>query len=60
MRIIILGPNDRPIQVTSDICSFFDSGYEMLAKEMKRRYPKHHWNNPKSAKPILLKRHALG
>ena len=36
-----------------DICSFFDSGYEMLAKEMKRRYPKHHWpDNPKSKKLI--------
>lgn len=60
-RIVILGPNDRPIQVTGDICSFFDSGYEILAKEMKRRYPKHYWpEKPKSAKPIILKRHALG
>lgn len=58
-KIILLAPNMRPAQVTSDITGFFNRGYAELAKELKRKYPKHYWpEDPEGSKPHLLKRHA--
>lgn len=39
----ILAPNYREIQVTSDLASFWKSAYHEVRKELRRRYPKHHW-----------------
>jgi len=38
-----LAPNHRPIQVTKDLASFWKNSYPQIAKELKRRYPKHEW-----------------
>ncbi|NUM57441.1 MAG: ATP-dependent RNA helicase [Bdellovibrionaceae bacterium] len=43
LKIVILGPNMRPIQVTKDIIGFWKSSYPEIRKEMKGRYPKHSW-----------------
>jgi ATP-dependent helicase HrpB len=46
----ILAPNDRPIQVTSDLAGFWDRHYPTLKKELARRYPKHFFpEDPRSA-----------
>ena len=39
----ILGPNQRPLQVTQDLSSFWEKTYPGLRPELQRRYPKHEW-----------------
>ncbi|GHU64919.1 ATP-dependent helicase HrpB [Spirochaetia bacterium] len=39
----LLSPADRPIQITSDLPSFWKGSYTEVRKEMKGRYPKHKW-----------------
>jgi ATP-dependent helicase HrpB len=48
----LLGPNRRPVQITNDLKSFWVRGYPEVRKELRARYPKHHWpEDPMSAKP---------
>jgi len=39
----ILGPNQRPVQITDDLESFWRATYPQLRPQLKRRYPKHEW-----------------
>jgi len=39
----ILGPNYRPVQLTTDLKGFWERLYPELKKELKRRYPRHEW-----------------
>lgn len=39
----LLAPNMRPQQITSDLRSFWESGYAEVRKELRARYPKHSW-----------------
>jgi ATP-dependent helicase HrpB len=39
----LLSPARRPIQVTSDLPGFWRGSYREVKKELKGRYPKHHW-----------------
>jgi ATP-dependent helicase HrpB len=39
----ILAPNGRPVQVTSDLASFWSRGYPEVRKQLRGRYPKHAW-----------------
>jgi ATP-dependent helicase HrpB len=39
----LLAPNQRPVQVTSDLAGFWQRHYPALRKELGRRYPKHAW-----------------
>ena len=39
----LLAPNGRPVQVTSDLASFWTTAYPELRKALKARYPKHEW-----------------
>lgn len=51
LRIELLGPNFRPVQVTSDLSSFWENTYPEVRRELKIRYPKHSWpEDPKTAK----------
>lgn len=39
----LLSPANRPVQVTRDLAGFWKSSYREVKKQMKGRYPKHHW-----------------
>ncbi len=39
----LLSPGFKPVQVTSDLKSFWKTTYFEVRKELKRRYPKHNW-----------------
>jgi len=39
----ILAPNNRPVQVTQDLASFWRDQYPKVKSELARRYPKHEW-----------------
>jgi ATP-dependent helicase HrpB len=48
----LLAPNQRPQQITDDLASFWATGYTMVKKDLKRRYPKHSWpDDPTMAAP---------
>jgi ATP-dependent helicase HrpB len=39
----LLAPNNRPVQMTTDLPGFWTRLYPQLRKELSRRYPKHKW-----------------
>lgn len=43
LQVHLLSPARRPLQITQDLVSFWQNGYAEVKKEMKGRYPKHHW-----------------
>ena len=43
LRIQVLAPNHRPIQITNDLESFWRESYPKIKKELQRKYPKHEW-----------------
>ncbi|MEX1045606.1 MAG: ATP-dependent helicase C-terminal domain-containing protein, partial [Chthoniobacterales bacterium] len=43
VRVEVLAPNQRPIQVTDDLGSFWQNTYLQIRPEYARRYPKHEW-----------------
>jgi ATP-dependent helicase HrpB len=48
----LLSPAGRPVQVTSDLVSFWNRGYHEVRKDLKGRYPKHYWpEDPYGAQP---------
>lgn len=47
LRIQLLSPADRPIQITSDLPGFWAGSWADVRKDMAGRYPKHNWpQNP--------------
>jgi ATP-dependent helicase HrpB len=48
----LLSPAQRPVQVTRDLASFWRGAYAEVRKDLRGRYPKHHWpENPLEAQP---------
>jgi ATP-dependent helicase HrpB len=43
VRIEILAPNNRPVQVTENLAGFWRQTYPKLKAELQRKYPKHEW-----------------
>ena len=39
----LLSPAQRPVQITQDLAGFWQSSYHDVKKDLKGRYPKHHW-----------------
>jgi ATP-dependent helicase HrpB len=48
----LLGPNFRPVQITDDLRSFWNTTYFQVRKDLRVRYPKHAWpEDPLTASP---------
>jgi ATP-dependent helicase HrpB len=43
----LLAPNNRPVQMTTDLAGFWQRLYPQVRRELSRRYPRHAWpENP--------------
>ncbi len=48
----LLAPNQQPVQVTTDLASFWQNVYPTARRELMRRYPRHSWpEDPLAAVP---------
>jgi len=43
VKIEVLAPNQRPIQVTEDLTAFWRDMYPKVKAELSRKYPRHEW-----------------
>lgn len=52
LTLQLLSPAHRPVQVTRDLAGFWARSYFDVRKDLRGRYPKHHWpENPLEAAP---------
>jgi ATP-dependent helicase HrpB len=52
LKLHLLSPARRPVQVTQDLAGFWTGSYLEVKKDMKGRYPKHYWpDDPLQAEP---------
>ena len=56
VRLHLLGPNYRPVQVTDDLANFWATTYFQVRKDLRARYPKHSWPE----EPLAAKAEARG
>ncbi|RBW56230.1 ATP-dependent helicase HrpB [Ruegeria sp. A3M17] len=54
LKITLLSPARRPIQITRDLPGFWAGSYADVRKDMRAQYPKHPWpEDPTQADPTL-------
>ncbi|MBP9182418.1 MAG: ATP-dependent helicase HrpB [Fuscovulum sp.] len=54
LRISLLSPAQRPVQVTMDLPGFWATSYTDVRKDMRGQYPRHPWpEDPRQAEPTL-------
>ena len=61
VMVHLLSPAKRPVQVTKDLASFWAHAYQEVRKELRGRYPKHHWpDDPLAAPPTARTKRRSG
>lgn len=54
LRITLMSPAQRPVQVTMDLPGFWAKSYADVRKDMRGQYPRHPWpEDPTAADPTL-------
>ena len=54
VRVTLLSPAQRPVQVTTDLPRFWVTSYADVRKDMRGAYPRHPWpEDPTQAEPTL-------
>ena len=43
VAIRLLAPNQRPVQITTDLAGFWERHYADIRKALMRKYPRHEW-----------------
>jgi ATP-dependent helicase HrpB len=43
LKVRVLAPSQRPVQVTDDLENFWQNSYPQIRKDLRGRYPKHEW-----------------
>jgi ATP-dependent helicase HrpB len=43
LTLHLLSPAHRPVQITRDLAGFWRTSYYDVQRELRGRYPKHHW-----------------
>jgi ATP-dependent helicase HrpB len=52
LTLQLLSPSHRPVQVTRDLASFWRTSYFDVRKDLRARYPRHHWpDDPLTSAP---------
>ncbi|MFA9229698.1 MAG: ATP-dependent helicase HrpB [Microgenomates group bacterium] len=54
LRVTLLSPGQKPLQLTKDIPGFWRSSYADVRRDMRGQYPRHPWpEDPTQAEPTL-------
>jgi ATP-dependent helicase HrpB len=60
LTLKLLSPAQRPVQVTRDLASFWETTYFEVRRDLRGRYPKHYWpDDPLQAEPTRRTRPRL-
>ena len=61
LKVELLSPARRPVQITTDLKNFWSGSYPAVRKDMAGRYPKHVWpEDPVNAQPTTGTRRPRG